>query len=188
MVNLSKLFLINVLAMAAISTPSSAIGQNSSTKEQMTAVSFQVGNFPVWVLNESKEPLFDASVLMSRIRNEIRPAIWQSGRARLVQSVDDESLILVVPRSEYSGLASEISSLLETVYAFSEHDVKSRLGKNLKLAESGGERVMLFCTHPDSTFYKNFVRASSEDSKLKRLFSQNYIIQCAPSSKGIDLK
>lgn len=178
-----KLLVATFLVSAMFIVPS-VVAQ----EEANFVVMFPVENLPVWSVDHSKKPRFDASVLISRIKNEIRPELWKSGRARIVESVEHKSLIFSAQQSIYSQLKSEISNLLETVYAFSEHDAKVRLEKNLELAGIGGEQVMLFCTHADSMFYEEFNRASNEDSKLSKFLSENYIVQCLPSEKAADLE
>ena len=187
--NIIARFAVTSLLVAAIHLiPSIVVGQSPPSPEPRMAIAFSVNDLPVWTVNDAKEPCFDASILVSRIKNEIQPELWKSGRARLVQDAENESLILVAPQSEYTKLRNRISSLLAITRAFSEHDVNSRLKKNLKLAEMGGEQIMLFCTHADSMFYENFTNTRNENSELDQLLNKNYIVQCVPSMKAVELK
>lgn len=184
----SKHCLKFMIVMAMFSSPASTLAQEMRATEQMSAMSFGVRDLPVWGLNESNKPRFDPSILVSHIKKEVSPELWASGRARIIPSAPNESLIILVPENEFSKVTARISSLLKKMRDFSEHDVKRRLAKNLELASLGGERVILLCTQADSVFYSNFIRAINKHPKLSKLFSENYIVQCVKSSKTKDLE
>ncbi|QEG23771.1 thioredoxin family protein [Mariniblastus fucicola] len=165
-----------------------AISQETPKPDLMMAVAFSIGELPVWSLDKEKNPVFDGSVVLSRIKNEIEPELWKSDKARLIATAENESLILIAPRSRNPELANRISSLLQRMSAFAEHDVNSRLAKNLELAEIGGERVILVCTDADSMFSDRFHQALSDQSQLQKLVDNNYIVQYVPRAKASELK
>ncbi len=117
---LSGKLVVSVLAVVGFCISVDAAAQTKPAQEPMVAVSFRIGNLPVWTKDASSVPRFDASVIVSKIKSEVSPKLWKSGRARLIPSAENQSLILFAPQSEHSELTSIVASLLARLSAFAE--------------------------------------------------------------------
>lgn len=168
-------------------TAKESIEERDDRVHPLTVTTFSVANLPVWQLNQAKAPRFDASVVVSHIKSKVEPEIWSSGKARIVQSAKNESLVLAAPAPDANRLIGKVTDLLRRMNAFAEHDASGRLAMNLERAGINAQQIVVFCSDPDSTLSDQFFAAQNEDLRLQRILRRNYIIQCVPPQKAKEL-
>ncbi|MBN2217379.1 MAG: hypothetical protein JW719_08380, partial [Pirellulales bacterium] len=161
--------------------------RKDTKKEHLLGVSFDISGLPVWIIDEAGNTHFDASVVISRIKSQVEPNIWRSGKAKLIQSTKNKSLVVLAPVSDAHELIDKVSALLGRMKAFAEHNVGVRLSDNLEIATIANQQVLIFCSDPDSTLADQFFAARSENSRLRQILRNNYILQCVQPKKAKEL-
>jgi len=106
----ATLFLVTILGLASQTLRHSARADEPSKGEETVKMRYHIAHLPVWKMDESGKPIFDASVVMNVIQLSAGREAWGEG-TELSITPDGISLVVVQTKSNQQKIVETYRDL-----------------------------------------------------------------------------
>ncbi|MEO1524912.1 MAG: hypothetical protein AAFX06_05720 [Planctomycetota bacterium] len=161
-----KCFLAIILAIQCVP----AWAQEASRDEPMVLTVYTLDGLPVYRVSDSGEPVFDASLLVSHLKQMVDPGSWEKP-ATITAVPESESLIVSQTRANHRAIAS----ILYRMHVFAGGRDENVLKDAFASANATNRRVLLCVTEPTSVGCERFLDAF-ESERLQTLASHFVLV------------
>ncbi|MEL6104546.1 MAG: hypothetical protein AAFU85_00860 [Planctomycetota bacterium] len=134
---------------------------SSSGRESVISTIYGVGELPIYRWSGSGEPVFDASTLISHLKQTVDPGSWQKP-ASMTAIASSKALLVSQTRANHQAIAS----VLYRMRLCTRPVTAAVLNRAFESAENTNRRVLLCVTEPTSDGFERFLNIfQSEDQQ-----------------------